>query len=146
MYSHECHGELPREGPIVQGLGEDRARFRLLHKSDLAAKWSAIPAEQLAVELPDTPWGRSYLHRAAQELQRLQGTPAQHGYPGIMLVSMANFREPEDPRQQAGTRRSMEPQLRKAFIRRHRSCLTIAIAIAIVCYAIHKHSRKEQTQ
>jgi hypothetical protein len=101
MFSYDCHGELPQDEPIGQSLGEHTAKFKLLHKSDLPARWRPIAADKLAIEVPDSPWGRKYFHWGTQQLQRLEGTAANHGFPGLMLVSMHNFREPEDARGQA---------------------------------------------
>ena len=101
MFSYEFHGELPQDEPLVQSLGEHTAKFKLLHKSDLPARWRPIAAEKLAIEVPDTQWGRKYFHWATQELQRIEGTAVDHGFPGIMLVSMHNFREPENAYRQA---------------------------------------------
>ena len=52
----------------------------------------------LGIELPDTPWGRAYYGWAIGVLAEL---PVDDTRVGVMLSSMANFREPQDSRLEA---------------------------------------------
>ena len=96
MVSYNCNGEFKQDGPITDSLGPATAPFRLLRKADLPDKWQTIPVKSIGIELPDTPWGRAYFAWATRELSLRQDTAEGKDCPGVMLVSMANFRELQD--------------------------------------------------
>ena len=98
MFCYSCDGDFVQDVPAASSLGLGMAPFRLLRKDDLPACWRPIPVNSIGIELPDTPWGRAYFAWATGELRRIEDDPDNAGYPGVMLVSMANFREPGAPK------------------------------------------------
>ena len=98
MFSYNCNGEFKQDGPTTESLGPGTAPSRLLRKADLPDDWQPIPVKSIGIELRDTPWGRTYFAWATRELRLREDTAEGKDCPGVMLASMANFREPEDPR------------------------------------------------
>jgi hypothetical protein len=103
MFGYSCQGEFSPDGPTESSVGPGTAPYRLLRKADLPEIWQPIPIKNIGIELPDTPWGRSYFAWATRELRLRENSSAARGAgsedaPGVMLVSMANFREPGDAR------------------------------------------------
>ena len=98
VYAYNCNGAFEQDGPTEESLRPGAAPFRLLRKADLPSKWQPIPARNIGIELPDTPWGRTYFAWATRELRRREASAEEEELPGVMLVSMANFREPDEPR------------------------------------------------
>ena len=90
MFAYECDAHAVPTDAVHPSLGPDTAPFRLLQQTDLPDRWRAISVERLAVELPDTPWGRAYYAWAVNKLREMEAGSG----PAVMLVSMANFREP----------------------------------------------------
>ena len=90
MFAYDCDAHAVPNAAVHPSLGPDTAPFRLLQRADLPDRWRAIPVDRLAVELPDTPWGRAYYAWAVSKLEDMEPGSG----PAVMLVSMANFREP----------------------------------------------------
>jgi len=98
MFGYSCQREFSPDGPTESSVGPGTAPYRLLCKADLPDIWQPIPVKNIGIELPDTPWGRSYYAWAIRELRLRENIAGSEEVPGVMLVSMANFREPEDAR------------------------------------------------
>ena len=98
MFGYSCRGEFSPDGPTECSVGPGTAPYRLLCKADLPDIWQPIPVKSIGIGLSDTPWGRSYYAWAIRELRLRESIAGSEEVPGVMLVSMANFREPEDAR------------------------------------------------
>ena len=98
MFGYSCQREFSPDGPTESSVGPGTAPYRLLCKADLPDIWQPIPVKSIGIELPDTPWGRSYYAWAIRELRLRENIAGSEEVPGVMLVSMANFREPENAR------------------------------------------------
>ena len=89
------------EGSQRSSLAPDSPAFQLWRRSELPAEWRSrsvvTPTRQIAValELPDTPWGRSYYGWACERLA--SETEATDFIP-VMLTSMHDFRGLPDER------------------------------------------------
>ena len=72
-------------------LAEGFPEFRLWHRDELPEEWRQIYASPgyVAVELPDTPWGRQYHAWAVKELEKEMTDDT--ALP-VMLTSMKDFR------------------------------------------------------
>ena len=85
-------GEPPGAGEQRDRLGEGTAPFTLWRSGDLPPEWAqhfAVGHAYVAVELPDTPWGRAYYGWACAQLGlESAGTDAVP----VMLASMHDFR------------------------------------------------------
>ena len=85
--------------PVRNSLADGCPAFGLLSREDLPERWRALPpTARLGVEVPDTPWGRTYYAWAVAELAR---APTDTDNLGVMLTSMADFRAPGDARAEA---------------------------------------------
>jgi hypothetical protein len=98
MASSEAHfGRVPGNDVEVRGsLAEGTPAFRLWTEAELPAEWRQAVARPgygshffVAVELPDTPWGRCYYAWAIRELE---GLPSDSGVLPVMVSSMFDFR------------------------------------------------------
>ena len=98
MFGYSCQGEFSPDGPTESSFGPGTAPYRLLCKADLPDIWQPIPVKSIGIELHDMPWGRRYYAWAIRELRLRENIAGSEEVPGVMLVSMANFREPEDAR------------------------------------------------
>ena len=106
MHGYTCHVGAADEEPIRPSLRPDTAPFRLLQRGDLAQVWQDLPDScWLAIELPDTPWGRSYYRWAVEALGH-EGRDPQPGGLGVLLASIYDFRNfvdfPGDAHREAG--------------------------------------------
>ena len=100
MFSFNAHEGAPDDEPARPSLGPHTAPFRLWKRSDLSAAWQALPASAwLAIELPDTPWGRAYYRWASAEGG--DGPPTGNSI-GVMLVNMHDYRHPGNASAEAG--------------------------------------------
>ena len=81
-------------------LGEGRPVFSLWTRNDLTDEWQADAGSYIAVELPDSPWGRAYYHWAISQLSQLGENT---NFLPVMLASMADFRGLPEPERQVAT-------------------------------------------
>ena len=100
MFKYSATGNYEHVEPIRDRLAEGLPPFQLLKKSDLEPRWRRISGSRLAMELPDTPWGRAYYSWAVEKLAA-QPTSEADPFLGCMLSSMANFREPDSSHREA---------------------------------------------
>ena len=99
MYSYVAHHDYTSADPVRNSLADGCPAFGLLSREDLPEQWRALPpTARLGVEVPDTPWGRTYYAWAVAELAR---APTDTDSLGVLLTSMADFRAPGDARAEA---------------------------------------------
>ena len=100
MYSYRTRVGYTSAEPVRKSLAEGTPLFGLWRRADLSERWTRVPLTfGLAVEVPDTPWGRAYYYWAISELDQ-QGPVPEAGSEvlGVMLTSTSEFRAPGDAR------------------------------------------------
>ena len=118
MAYYQAHFGSPlTDAEVRDSLGEGCPVFSLWTRDDLTDEWLAdsrsyiagnFPGSYIAVELPDSPWGRAYYHWAVSQLSQLGDNTV---ILPVMLASMADFRGLAEPERQAASAECLQSLL-----------------------------------